>query len=104
MPASRVIHTVGPMYHKEDNPAEILGKAYKKSIALAVKEKLKYIAFPAISCGIYGYPYEEAAKVSIQALQETAGQMTEVHFVFFEAGTYNAWLSEAEEKLDRIEV
>jgi len=99
---AQVIHTVGPMYHKEEDPAVILGKAYKRSIAVAKKSGVKYIAFPAISCGIYGYPYEEAAKVSIQALQESAGELLEVHFVLFEEGTYGAWLAYAEENLDRL--
>ncbi|XP_073389882.1 uncharacterized protein [Physcomitrium patens] len=102
LPVSRVIHTVGPMYHKEADPAFVLSKAYKKSISVAKKDKVKHIAFPAISCGIYGYPYEEAAKVSIQALRETAGDLLEVHFVLFEQGTYNAWLAEAEKKLESL--
>lgn len=102
LPVAQVIHTVGPMYHKEEDPAGILGKAYKRSIALAKKSGVKYVAFPAISCGIYGYPYEEAAKVSIQALQESAGDLLEVHFVLFEEGTHGAWLAYAEENLDRL--
>jgi O-acetyl-ADP-ribose deacetylase (regulator of RNase III) len=67
-----------------------------------VNHGVKYIAFPAISCGVYGYPYDEAAEVSVQALQDSAGQLSEVHFVLFEAGTYSAWLAEAKKKLERL--
>ncbi|KAG0629162.1 hypothetical protein M758_1G081600 [Ceratodon purpureus] len=102
LPVSQVIHTVGPMYYSEGDPASVLAKAYKNSASLAVKSGVKYIAFPAISCGVYGYPYDEAAEVSIKALQDSAGQLSEVHFVLFEADTYSAWLAEAEEKLERL--
>lgn len=102
LPVAQVIHTVGPMYHREEDPAHVLGKAYKKSVSVAKKSGVKYVAFPAISCGVYGYPYEEAAKVSIQALQESAGDLNEVHFVLFEEGTYRAWLAYAEGNLERL--
>jgi O-acetyl-ADP-ribose deacetylase (regulator of RNase III) len=97
-----VIHTVGPMYYSEGHPASVLAKAYKSSVSVAVNHGVKYIAFPAISCGVYGYPYDEAAEVSVQALQDSAGQLSEVHFVLFEAGTYSAWLAEAKKKLERL--
>lgn len=64
--ASRyVIHTVGPVYHRVNNPDELLAAAYKNSLKLAVENQCKSIAFPAISCGAYGYPYREAAEVAL---------------------------------------
>lgn len=104
LPAAHVIHTVGPVYYIERDPASLLSEAYKNSVSLAIEKELKYIAFPAISCGVYGYPYDEAAEVSIRVLQESAGQLLEVHFVLFEAGTYAAWLAEAENKLERLSI
>ena len=102
MKVSHVIHTVGPMYYSEGDPAKVLAKAYKSSVNLAIRSGVKYIAFPAISCGVYGYPYDEAAEVSIQALQDSAGELSEVHFVLFDADTYSAWLAEAKEELERL--
>jgi len=104
LPVAHVIHTVGPVYDTERDPASLLSEAYKNSVTLAIEKELKYIAFPAISCGVYGYPYDEAAEVSIQVLQESAGQLLEVHFVLFEAGTYAAWLAEAKNKLERLSI
>src|SRR5688572_11169019 len=59
--ARHVIHTVGPVYkdgrHREP---ELLASCYRKSLALAAEHGVKTIAFPAISCGVYGYPLEDA--------------------------------------------
>lgn len=104
LPASNVIHSVGPVYSSERDPASLLSEAYKNSVSLAIENELKYVAFPAISCGVYGYPYDEAAEVSIQALRESAGQLLEVHFVLFQECTYSAWLAEAEKKLERLSI
>jgi O-acetyl-ADP-ribose deacetylase len=87
MAAKRVIHTVGPVYGKggKENAA-LLGACYRNSLALAVKEGLGTIAFPAISTGIYGYPLEEAAGVSSRAVEEFLrgdSIVQEVRLVFF---------------------
>ena len=63
LPAKHVIHTVGPVYDAVDDPAGLLGAAYRNSFALAEERGLCSIAFPAISTGVYGYPREEAARV-----------------------------------------
>ncbi|XP_024392080.1 uncharacterized protein [Physcomitrium patens] len=102
LPVSKIIHTVGPIYYIEGNPASLLAKAHKESVRLATENGLKYIAFPAISCGVYGYPIEEAAEISIQSLRESAGELLEVHFVHFQAATYRAWLAEAKVKLEKL--
>lgn len=71
LPASRIIHTVGPVWqggsHKE---AELLTNSYKNSLMLAEDYKLQSIAFPAISTGVYGYPGVEAACIAIQSIQD----------------------------------
>ena len=70
MPAKRVIHTVGPVYSRSGrSKAELLASCYRNSLRLAVENELRTIAFPAISTGIYGYPLDEAAKVSSQAIE-----------------------------------
>ncbi|HEC89453.1 MAG TPA: O-acetyl-ADP-ribose deacetylase [Thermoplasmatales archaeon] len=70
LPASYVIHTVGPRYSGSPNDAVKLASCYRSSIQLASRYKLKSIAFPAISTGIYGYPMEEAAKVALSTIVE----------------------------------
>lgn len=70
LPARYVIHTVGPvkgLWGERD--AELLGSCYRNSLNLAVEHGLRPIAFPAISVGIYGYPREEAAAVSSEAIE-----------------------------------
>ncbi len=68
LPARHVIHTVGPVWRGGDhNEAELLANCYRNSIALAEQQQLESIAFPAISCGIYGYPIEQAASIAIES-------------------------------------
>jgi len=62
--AKHVIHAVGPVYGTDDAPKN-LASAYRRSLEIAVENKLKSVAFPAISTGIYGYPMLEAAQISL---------------------------------------
>ncbi|MGE4047415.1 MAG: O-acetyl-ADP-ribose deacetylase [Acetobacteraceae bacterium] len=66
LPARHVIHTVGPVWRGglQDEPA-LLASCYRESLALAVANDVATIAFPAISCGVYGYPIPEAAAIAI---------------------------------------
>ncbi|AYF90378.1 O-acetyl-ADP-ribose deacetylase [Pseudomonas sp. JS3066] len=72
LPARFVIHTVGPVWrggnHREP---ELLANCYRNSLALAEAEGLASIAFPAISCGVYGYPLEAAARVAVAELKRS---------------------------------
>jgi O-acetyl-ADP-ribose deacetylase (regulator of RNase III) len=77
LPASKVVHTVGPIYESDEISAEPLAEAYRNSMDVATKAGVKYIAFPAISCGVYGYPYKEAAKIAIATVQETSAGLLE---------------------------
>ncbi len=68
LPARYVIHAVGPVWHGGDrNEAALLAGCYRNSIRLAEAQGLSSIAFPAISCGIFGYPLDAAASVAIEA-------------------------------------
>ena len=67
LPAKHVIHTVGPVWGGgEHNEAELLAACYRNSIDLAEQKQLKSIAFPAISCGVYGYPIDLACETAIR--------------------------------------
>ena len=60
LPARHVIHTVGPGYGAKPEDSQLLTSCYENSLKLAVENNVKSIAFPAISCGVYGYPIKEA--------------------------------------------
>lgn len=83
--AKKVIHTVGPVWSGGDKgEPELLARAYRNSLALALKMGLKSVSFPSISTGAYGYPVERASVIAIRAtldfLQENTG-IEEVRFV-----------------------
>ncbi len=65
LPASHIIHTVGPVYSGSARDAQLLSDCYRNSLLLAADAGLQSVAFPAISCGVYGYPIEEAAPIAI---------------------------------------
>ncbi|MCX7704984.1 MAG: macro domain-containing protein [bacterium] len=100
LPNPFVIHTVGPVYHEEKNPAEKLALCIKNSLKLADEKGLKSIAFPAISTGIFGYPVKEAAEVSISAVIETIPELKSIKkiiFVLFDEFTYSVFQRQLEE-------
>lgn len=69
LPAKYVIHTVGPVWNGGDHgEEEVLRSAYRSSLELATRHSLESIAFPLISSGIYGYPYEEALAVALDEI------------------------------------
>src|SRR6188508_2730808 len=71
LPARFVIHTVGPVWRggKRGEP-ETLANCYRNSLQLAVENEIKTLAFPAISCGAYGYPIPEAAQVALKTARD----------------------------------
>lgn len=99
LPASHVIHTVGPIYSVDSNPAASLASAYRNTLKVAKENNIQYVAFPAISCGVYGYPYDEAATVAISTIKEFPNDFKEVHFVLFSPDIYDIWLNKADELL-----
>jgi len=91
LPARWVIHTVGPVWHggEGDEPA-LLASCHRRSLEVAREVGARTIAFPAISCGLYGYPLERAAEVAIGAALEHAGDI-DVTFVLFSDAAYDAF-------------
>ncbi|MCZ4305451.1 O-acetyl-ADP-ribose deacetylase [Zoogloeaceae bacterium G21618-S1] len=66
LPSRWIIHTVGPVWHgARQNEAVLLAACYRASLALAIQNNVRSIAFPAISCGVYGFPAEPAARIAV---------------------------------------
>jgi O-acetyl-ADP-ribose deacetylase len=96
LPARYVIHTVGPVYGRGgQEKVDLLAACYRNSLAIAVANGLSTIAFPAISTGVYGYPQNEAATVSSNAIEQfliADRKLDEVRLVFFARGDAEVFL------------
>ena len=95
LPARFVLHTVGPIWRGgEHGEAQTLANCYRNSLHLAVKNEIKTIAFPAISCGAYGYPINDAAQIALKTTREflaTNETIEKVIFVLWDGGVYAAY-------------
>ena len=89
--AKWVIHTVGPRYDSDPNPPELLACAYRNSLKLAKSKNCRSIAFPAISCGVYGYPHREAAEISVTVASESKWRDIDILFYLFEQKMTDIW-------------
>lgn len=97
LPAKFIIHTVGPVWnggkHNED---KLLADCYINSLKLAVENKIKSMAFPAISTGIYRFPLERATKIAVTEVKkflEKNDTIEKVIFVCFDEETYEIYKS-----------
>jgi O-acetyl-ADP-ribose deacetylase len=96
LPARFVIHTVGPVWRGGDaGEPELLASCHRRSLDVARELGSRTVAFPAISCGIYGYPADRAASVAIRTVREHAHDLEVVRFVLFGADTYDAFAAAA---------
>ena len=93
--ARHVIHTVGPVYSGKPQDSTLLSQCYFNSLQLASQNNLYSIAFPAISCGVYGYPVDDACRIAIDIvrrfLKEEKGSVTKVIFILFSSKDYNIY-------------
>jgi len=99
LPAPFIIHTVGPIWRGGgQGEPELLRRCHGNSLALARQHGLERIAFPAISCGAYGYPEALAAPVALDAVRQGlfAGLAAEVHMVLHDPAALAAWTEHAE--------
>lgn len=84
LPAKFVIHTVGPIYSNGNkNENELLKSCYLTALNLAIQNNIKTIAFPAISCGIYRFPIDKAAKIAVETVNEFLTQNNQIEKVIF---------------------
>lgn len=84
LPARHVIHAVGPVWHGGGKgEPELLAACYRNALSLVAELSLNSIAFPAISCGVYRYPPEQAVSIAVQTCRAHAGSIR-VTFVCFD--------------------
>lgn len=81
--ARHVIHTVGPIYNNAASDSTLLAACYRASFALAAKHNIASIAFPAISCGVYRYPIEEACAIALKESVEALHKYPAIQQVIF---------------------
>ena len=100
LPARYVIHTVGPVYRGRTEDSRLLAGCYTNSLALAMAHGIRTLAFPAISCGVYGYPIADASKIAVDVcatFMDTHDVPEKVIFMLFSASDldiytrYLAW-------------
>lgn len=95
LPVRHVIHTVGPVWRGgHSGEPELLAAAYRSSLALAAAHDCPRVAFPAISCGVYGYPLAAAAQVAIETVRAGLAahpQLEEARFWLFGDDVYAAF-------------
>ncbi len=85
-----VIHTAGPIYRNEKDPKNLLISSYKNCMLLAKENNCRSIAFPAISCGSYGYPVKDAAFIAMQTCSDKEFANIKV-FCLFGSQMINVW-------------
>jgi len=84
LPARHVIHAVGPVYRDgAHGEPESLASCYRRSLEVAVENGLKSVAFSAISCGVYGYPVPDAARIALSTVKSFVVSISEIELVRF---------------------
>ena len=96
LPARWVIHTVGPVYGAVPDPAALLRACHVNALRVADELGARTVAFPAISCGVHGYPVAEAAPVAVAAVRAADTRVAAVRFVLFGDEAYDAFRAAAQ--------
>lgn len=95
LPAKHVIHTVGPVWRGgRHGEATLLASCYRSVLRLARDHACQTLAFPAISCGVYGYPLDEAARVSLETVMNDPDNVhgpSLIRWVLFDSQAFDAW-------------
>lgn len=87
--AEHVIHTVGPVWSREEDRSALLASCYRESLRIASELGARTVAFPAISTGVYGWPLDDGARIAVRTVREaTLPPVAEVRFVLFDQEAY----------------
>ncbi|MFE5618750.1 O-acetyl-ADP-ribose deacetylase [Streptomyces sp. NPDC056470] len=86
-----VIHTVGPVWSREEDRSAQLASCYRESLRVADELGARTVAFPAISTGIYGWPMDDGARIAVETVRAAATSVAEVRFVLFDGAAYAAF-------------
>ncbi len=89
--AHYIIHAVGPIYSSAEKPQLLLASAYRNSLDLAKENDCRSIAFPAISCGAYGYPLDQAAEIAIHECSSEKYKTLKIYFYLFNSALLSVW-------------
>ncbi len=101
LPATYIIHTVGPIYSGSSKDPEKLASCYKECLKFAEKYGIKSIAFPALSTGYFGYPIKQAAKIALKTVVDELNKKRPINLVRFVLYDNNS-LNVHEEALESI--
>ena len=90
LPATWVIHTVGPVYSSREDRSALLASCYRESLRVAAELGARTIAFPAVSAGVYGWPADDAARIAVTTVHAATEHptLTEARFVLFTPDMY----------------
>lgn len=91
LPATWVIHTVGPVHSGSEDRSALLASCYRESLRLAAELGAATIAFPAVSTGVYGWPLDDGARIAVRTVRETRTPLAETRFVLFDDPAYDAF-------------
>lgn len=94
LPAKAIIHTVGPVWQGgAEREAALLSSCYRRCLDIAAAQSYQTLAFPAISCGVYGYPHQQACRVAVQALRTHpfVDNVEMIYLVAFSAEMLACW-------------
>ncbi|MFG2145541.1 O-acetyl-ADP-ribose deacetylase [Streptomyces sp. NPDC048696] len=90
--AQWVIHTVGPVWRRDEDRSALLASCYRESLRVAGELGARTVSFPAISTGIYGWPLDDGARIAVRTVrQAAAAPVEEVRFVLFDETAYKAF-------------
>lgn len=94
LPARWVVHTVGPVYSREEDRSALLASCYRESLGVAEGLGARTVAFPAISTGVYGWPMEDGARIAVETVRSVETSVAEVRFVLFDERAYAAFAAQ----------
>ncbi|GAB2824711.1 O-acetyl-ADP-ribose deacetylase [Streptomyces daliensis] len=93
LPATWVIHTVGPVWSRSEDRSGLLASCYRESLRVADGLGARSVAFPAVSTGVYGWPLDDGARIALETVRQADTEVEEVRFVLFDDRSYAAFAS-----------